>query len=82
MDEFKIRFNKLLVNKFGIHPNQIRPEANFTKDLGADMLDMVELMLEFENEFNIAIPDNEAEKLNPIGQAETYIRDMIKNTDS
>ena len=35
MDEFKIRFNKLLVNKFGIHPNQIRPEANFTKDLGA-----------------------------------------------
>ncbi len=82
MDEFKIRFNKLLVNKFGIHPNQIRPEANFTKDLGADMLDMVELMLEFENEFNIAIPDNEAEKLNTIGQAETYIRDMIKNTYS
>ena len=82
MDEFKIRFNKLLVNKFGIHQNQIRPEANFTKDLGADMLDMVELMLEFENEFNIAIPDNEAEKLNTIGQAETYIRDMIKNTDS
>ena len=82
MDEFKIRFNKLLVNKFGIHPNQIRPESNFTKDLGADMLDMVELMLEFENEFNIAIPDNEAEKLNTLWEAETYIRNMIENTDS
>ncbi|GBF21635.1 acyl carrier protein [Arenibacter sp. NBRC 103722] len=82
MDEFKIRFNKLLVHKFGVHQNQIRPEAYFTKDLGADMLDIVELMLEFENEFNIAIPENEAEKLNTFGDAETYIRNVIENADS
>ncbi|WP_051437416.1 acyl carrier protein [Olleya marilimosa] len=82
MENFKKRFNKLLTDKFGRHPNLLRPEANFSEDLGADILDMVELMLEFENEFNIAISDDEAEKITTLGEAETYIKEKIKNSRS
>ena len=82
MENLKKRFNKLLTDKFGRHPNLLRPEANFREDLGADILDMVELMLEFENEFNIAISDDEAEKITTLGEAETYIKDKIKNSRS
>jgi len=82
MEELKKRFNKLLTNKFGVHPSELKPEANFRKDLGADILDMVELILEFENEFNISISDDEAEKITTLGEAEAYIRDKIENSSS
>ena len=58
------------------------PEASFTNDLGADSLDTVELIMEFEKEFNIAIPDNQAEKISTVGQAIEYIEKNVDNHDS
>lgn len=65
----------VIVDKLGVDESEITPEASFTDDLGADSLDTVELIMEFENEFNLTIPDEDAEKIATVGDAIAYIQD-------
>jgi len=67
------RVKAIIVDKLGVEESEVTPEASFTNDLGADSLDTVELIMEFEKEFNIAIPDDQAEKIGTVGDAITYI---------
>ena len=77
MKGFKAKFNNLLIDKFGVSQEDIKPDANFINDLGADSLDMVELIMDFENEFTIAIPDKDAEQLTTVGEAMEYLRTKL-----
>ncbi len=70
--EAKVR--EIIVNKLGVDAGQVTPQASFTNDLGADSLDTVELVMEFERAFNIQIPDEDAEKIATVGDATTYIK--------
>ena len=63
------------MDKLGVEPGEVTNEASFTNDLGADSLDTVELIMEFEKEFNIAIPDDQAEKIATVGDAIRYIEE-------
>jgi acyl carrier protein len=68
----------IVVDKLGVDESQVTPEANFTSDLGADSLDTVELIMELEKEFNISIPDDQAEKIATVGDAIAYIENNAK----
>ena len=63
----------IIVDKFGVDESEVKPEATFTNDLGADSLDTVELIMELEKEFNITIPDDQAEKIATVGDAIAYV---------
>ena len=78
MSEIDARVKAILVDKLGVDEAEITKESSFTTDLGADSLDTVELIMEFEKEFNIAIPDDQAEKIQTVGQAIDYISANIK----
>jgi acyl carrier protein len=73
MSDIKSKVTKIIVDKLGVDESEVTMEASFTNDLGADSLDTVELIMEFEKEFNIAIPDDQAEKIGTVGQAVEYI---------
>jgi acyl carrier protein len=73
MSDIASRVKAIIVDKLGVDENEITNESSFTNDLGADSLDTVELIMEFEKEFNIAIPDDQAEKIATVGQAVDYI---------
>ena len=73
MSDIKSKVTKIIVDKLGVDEGEVTTEASFTNDLGADSLDTVELIMEFEKEFNIAIPDDQAEKIATVGEAITYI---------
>jgi acyl carrier protein len=72
------RVKAIIVDKLGVDESEVTNEASFTNDLGADSLDTVELIMEFEKEFNIAIPDDQAEKIATVGDAIKYINDNAK----
>ena len=78
MSDISTRVKAIIVDKLGVDENEVTPEASFTNDLGADSLDTVELIMEFEKEFNIAIPDEEAEKIGTVGDAINYIQNNTK----
>ena len=67
------RVKKIIVDKLGVEESQVTETASFTTDLGADSLDTVELIMEFEKEFNISIPDEQAETITTVGQAVDYL---------
>ena len=73
MSNIAERVKKIIVDKLGVEESQVTPEASFTNDLGADSLDTVELIMEFEKEFNISIPDEQAETITTVGQAIDYL---------
>ncbi len=73
MSEIAEKVTSIIVDKLGVEESEVTTEASFTNDLGADSLDTVELIMEFEKEFNIAIPDEQAEKIATVGDAVTYI---------
>jgi acyl carrier protein len=73
MSDISSRVKAIIVDKLGVEESEVTLEASFTNDLGADSLDTVELIMEFEKEFNIAIPDDQAEKIGTVGQAVDYI---------
>lgn len=73
MSDISSRVKAIIVDKLGVDEGEVNNEASFTNDLGADSLDTVELIMEFEKEFNIAIPDDQAEKISTVGQAVDYI---------
>ena len=78
MSDIAKRVKAIIVDKLGVDENEVTPEASFTNDLGADSLDTVELIMEFEKEFNIAIPDGQAEKISTVGDAISYIENNAK----
>ena len=73
MSDIATRVKSIIIDKLGVEEGEVTAEASFTNDLGADSLDTVELIMEFEKEFNIAIPDDQAEKIGTVGQAIAYI---------
>lgn len=78
MSDIATRVKAIIVDKLGVDENEVTTEASFTNDLGADSLDTVELIMEFEKEFNLSIPDEEAEKIGSVGDAVTYIENNSK----
>ncbi len=78
MADITSRVKAIIVDKLGVDEKEVTPEASFTNDLGADSLDTVELIMEFEKEFNIAIPDDQAENISTVGQAVAYIEANAK----
>ena len=68
----------IIVDKLGVDAKEVTNEASFTNDLGADSLDTVELIMEFEKEFNISIPDEQAETITTVGQAVSYLEEHSK----
>lgn len=74
MDQIK----KIIVEQLGVDESEVTPNAHFIDDLGADSLDTVELILSFEETFNISIPDEEAEKLETVGKALEYLEEKIE----
>jgi acyl carrier protein len=68
------KVKEIIISKLGVDEGQITPEASFTNDLGADSLDTVELVMEFEKAFNIQIPDEDAEKIATVGDAIKYLK--------
>ncbi|NBB88895.1 MAG: acyl carrier protein [Bacteroidetes bacterium] len=75
MSEVAEKVNAIIVEKLGVDASQITNEASFTNDLGADSLDTVELIMEFEKEFDISIPDEQAEEIQTVGDAINYLED-------
>ncbi len=73
MAEIAAKVRKIIVDKLGVDESEVTNEASFTNDLGADSLDTVELIMEFEKEFDIAIPDEQAEKIETVGDAVSYL---------
>ena len=78
MSDVKVKVIEIIVDKLGVDEGEVTAEARFTNDLGADSLDTVELLMEFEKEFNIAIPDDQAEKIQTVAQAIEYIEENTK----
>ena len=73
MADIESRVKAIIVDKLTVDENEVTPAAEFSKDLGEDSLDTVELIMEFEKEFGITIPDEDAEKITTVGDAITYI---------
>ena len=78
MSEVQSKVVEIIVDKLGVKESEVVPEASFTNHLGADSLDTVELIMEFEKEFDIAIPDDQAEKISTVGEAIAYIENNSK----
>ena len=78
MSEIESRVKAIIVDKLSVDESEVKPEASFTNDLGADSLDTVELIMEFEKEFGISIPDDQAEKITTVGDAISYIEANLK----
>lgn len=75
MSDIAAKVKEIIVDKLGVDESEVTSEASFTNDLGADSLDTVELIMEFEKEFDIAIPDDQAEKIGTVKDAISYIEE-------
>lgn len=78
MSEVASKVKSIIVEKLGVEEADVTMEASFTNDLGADSLDTVELIMEFEKEFGLSIPDDQAEKIATVGDAVAYIEANVK----
>lgn len=79
MTDIAEKVTKIIVDKLGVDESEVNADANFTNDLGADSLDTVELIMEFEKTFDISIPDEEAEKIQTVGQAIAYLESQLQS---
>ena len=77
MSDIATRVKSIIVDKLGVDENEVIPEASFTNDLGADSLATVELVMAFEKEFDMSIPDEDAEKLKSVKDAMDYLQDKV-----
>jgi acyl carrier protein len=78
MADVEAKVKEIIMNKLGVEASQVTPAASFTNDLGADSLDTVELVMEFEKSFNLQIPDEDAEKISTVGDAINYLSAKAK----
>jgi len=77
MEEITARLKEIVMDRLDVEEEQIKPGASFVEDLGADSLDIVELIMGIEEEFDIEIPDEDAEKLTTVGEAMEYIKGKL-----
>jgi acyl carrier protein len=75
--DVEAKVKEIIIDKLGVEESQITPEASFTNDLGADSLDIVELVMGFESAFQISIPDEDAEKIGTVGDAVKYLTEKL-----
>lgn len=75
--DVEAKVKEIIMDKLGVEDSQITPTASFTNDLGADSLDIVELVMGFESEFDISIPDEDAEKITTVGDATKYLSEKL-----
>lgn len=78
MSNISEKVKQIIVDKLGVDESEVSAEASFTNDLGADSLDTVELIMEFEKEFDISIPDEQAESIQTVGDAITYLEKSVE----
>ena len=78
VQDIEARVKEIIVEQLGVDASEVNPQASFVNDLGADSLDTVELVMALEEEFDIEIPDEEAEKIQTVGQAIDYIKGHMK----
>jgi acyl carrier protein len=79
-DNIQDKVKDIIVEQLGVNPEQVTQEAKFIEDLGADSLDTVELVMAFEEEFGIDVPDEEAEKLQSVGDVVRYVEDHAEES--
>jgi len=77
-EEIAQKVKSIIIDKLNVEESEVTPEASFTNDLGADSYDAVVLIMEFELEFNISIPDDQAENIATVGQAISYLEENVK----
>ena len=77
MEEVQSKLKEIVMDRLNAEEDQIKPEASFVEDLGADSLDIVELIMGIEEEFDIEIPDEDAEKLTTVGEAMDYVKGKL-----
>jgi acyl carrier protein len=77
MENFNAKFNKVIIDVLAVTQEQITPDARFIEDLGADSLDVVELVMQLETEFNLSIPDAMADEVKTVGQAEALVQKFL-----
>jgi acyl carrier protein len=75
--DVEAKVKEIIMDKLGVEDSQITPEASFTNDLGADSLDIVELVMGFESAFQVSIPDEDAEKIGTVGDAVNYLKGKL-----
>ncbi|MEJ2613486.1 MAG: acyl carrier protein [Ignavibacteriaceae bacterium] len=75
--DIESKVKEIIIDKLGVEESQITPEASFTNDLGADSLDIVELVMGFESAFQVSIPDEDAEKIGTVGDAIKYLKEKV-----
>jgi acyl carrier protein len=78
MSDIATRVKEIIIDKLGVYESEVTPETSFKKDLSADSLDKIELIMEFEKEFNIGIPDDQIESIGTVGEAIQYIEENAK----
>jgi acyl carrier protein len=76
--DIEAKVKEIIIDKLGVEESQITPEASFTNDLGADSLDIVELVMGFESAFQVSIPDEDAEKIGTVGDAINYLKEKVQ----
>lgn len=81
MEEVQAKLKEIVIDRLNAEEDQIKPEASFVEDLGADSLDIVELIMGIEEEFDIEIPDEDAEKLTTVGEALNYVKTKLGAED-
>ena len=79
MSNVSEKVKQIIVEKLGVDESEVTTEASFTNDFGADSQDTVELIMEFEKEFDISIPDEQAENIQTVGQAVTYLEGQLQS---
>ncbi len=77
LESLQAKVKQIIVDQLGVDANEVTDAASFVDDLGADSLDTVELVMAFEEEFDVEIPDEDAEKLQTVGQALEYLKDKL-----
>ncbi|MCX8057749.1 MAG: acyl carrier protein [Ignavibacteria bacterium] len=77
--DIQAKVKEIIMDKLGVEESQITPEASFINDLGADSLDIVELVMAFEQAFNISIPDEDSEKIQTVGDVYKYLEEKLKS---
>jgi acyl carrier protein len=81
MSKIQATVKKIIIDKLGVEESEITLDSSFTNDLGADSLDTVELIMEFEKTFDISIPDEQAENIQTVGQAVKYLTSQVKEKE-
>ena len=81
MSDYANKVKEIIIEKLGVDAEKVTDDASFVEDLGADSLDTVELVMDFEEEFDLEIPDEEAEKLTTVGSAIKYLEEKLKDKE-